>query len=191
VCAQNVDAGSEFMFGESFNALLPGKSAAADAFNAAWHRAETGSLRRFIFGKTVAGLLKDDDYAESSRFLRKRMDEIIDRATARGKTDDKYYLIDDLLEKTSDRKLVKDNLMQVFLGGHEGVGAMLTNTIFLVARHPRVWNRIRIECQELSVDDLTFERLKTLRYLEWTIKEGAYRPAAHWDCPSLRRLTRF
>lgn len=68
---------------------------------------------------------------------------------------------------------VMDELLTLFVAGHETTSNTLTWTLYLLAKHPEIQRTLHQELdQELSADQPSFENLETLRYTEMVIKES-------------------
>jgi cytochrome P450 len=86
----------------------------------------------------------------------------------------KIILISELAKVTNDRSELCSQLLNVFFAGRDTPAVALTNIFFLLARHPNIWNKCRAEVESLRKEDLTFERLKSLRYIQHVINEGGH-----------------
>jgi cytochrome P450 len=74
-----------------------------------------------------------------------------------------------------DPEALCDQLLNVFLAGRDTAAVALSNVFFCVARHPLVWRKTRDETEGLKAGELSFEKLKGLRYTQYTqyaINEG-------------------
>lgn len=81
-------------------------------------------------------------------------------------------LLHELVKETKNRDELCSQLLNVFFAGRDTPAVALTNTIFMLARHPKVWKNCRSYVEPLRKEDLTFERLKSLRYIQHVINEG-------------------
>lgn len=81
-------------------------------------------------------------------------------------------LVHELAEETTDRSDLTSQLLNVFFAGRDTPAVALTNVFFLLARHSSVWKRCKEEVQGLDKEDLNFEKLKSLRYVQHVINEG-------------------
>ena len=72
---------------------------------------------------------------------------------------------------TQDRHDMRNQPLNVFLPAHDAIAVALTNVSFNLARHPDVWSRLREEILNLGEEQLTFDRLKQLAFLQCLIKE--------------------
>jgi cytochrome P450 len=72
----------------------------------------------------------------------------------------------------SDRQL-RDELVTLFLAGHETTAVALAFCFYLLAKHPQVEDRLAAEVEEvLRGEAPTAEHLPRLRYAEWVVQEA-------------------
>ena len=62
--------------------------------------------------------------------------------------------------------------MAVIVAGRGSIAALLTLFWFTVARRPEVYKKLREVLQTLGNRMPSFEEVKSLRYLSWTMREG-------------------
>lgn len=62
--------------------------------------------------------------------------------------------------------------MNVFFPARDTAGILASNIIFMLARHPDIWNRVREETKGIGDQKLTFELLKSLKYTQGVINES-------------------
>lgn len=87
---------------------------------------------------------------------------------------------DDNGNKMSDRQ-IRDEVITIFTAGHETTANLLTWTLYLLARHPEVLDRLRRELELLPRDRIpTAEDLQQLVYTKAVLNESMryYPPAA-------------
>lgn len=90
------------------------------------------------------------------------------------KGDEKYILVHEMARESQNREELCSQLLNVFFAGRDTPAVALSNIFFCLARHPNVWEKIREEIEELEIEHLTFERLKSLRYVQYVINEGMF-----------------
>jgi cytochrome P450 len=86
----------------------------------------------------------------------------------------KYVLVYEMAKESLDREELTSQLLNVFFAGRDTPAVALSSVFFCIARHPEVWKKVRDEIEGLTVADLTFERLKSLRYVQHVINEGIF-----------------
>ena len=127
-------------------------------------------------------LLRDErnkKYRENCDLVQRYTQEYVERALERqGKNADvaedegTYILVHELAKQTTDKQALCDELLNVFFAGRDAPAVALGNVFFHLTRHPEVWRKIREEAEGLRVEDLSFEKLKSLRYTQHAINEG-------------------
>lgn len=124
-------------------------------------------------------------FERMARRLDRQMLDLIDRRRRGGQQrDDLLQMLldaryEDTGEPMDDRRLV-DELVILFVAGHETSANALTWTLHLLSQHPRAQERAREEVQAVAGDDLPdFARLRQLTYLTQVIEESMrlYPPA--------------
>ena len=88
---------------------------------------------------------------------------------------DRYVHVRELIKETKDSNEIRSQLLNVFLPAHDAAGVALTNVFSHLARHSTVYSKLRHEI--LGIDEgegnveLNFERIKSLKYLQYVIQE--------------------
>jgi hypothetical protein len=123
-------------------------------------------------------LSRDRKFPEACALIKDYTQKHIDRALKLQaenndtKNQRKVILINELAQETTDPSDLCSQLLNVFFAGRDTPAVALTNIFFLLARHPQIWKKCRTEVDGLQAEDLTFERLKSLRYIQHVINEG-------------------
>jgi cytochrome P450 len=89
----------------------------------------------------------------------------------------------DTRERMTDKQL-RDEVLTIFIAGHETTANALAFTLYLLAKYPEVKARLQKELQEnFNTGDISFEKLQRLEYTTMVIKESMrlYPPA--WMMP--------
>ena len=175
-----LDSSTEFLFGDAVGSLTPGAQS-SDAYR---------FLKAYNYGQFVVGkrlhlpqwnfLTRDKRFWDSCKTAHDFVSICITRArrnvgqseSEKGKPQ-RYILAQELVERTTDILDIRNQLLNVFLPAHEATGVALTNVFFNLARNPRVYEKLRVEilASEEDRSDWTFERLKSLKYLQYVISE--------------------
>ncbi len=122
--------------------------------------------------------------AANLEFKRKRkvLDDIVykvigdrrERGHAKGDLLD--MLMESRYEDTGEAmpdNLLRDELMTVFLAGHETTATALTWTFYLLSKHPDVYQKLKKEVKEVVGDgELTFQHLHQLKYTKACLNES-------------------
>lgn len=98
------------------------------------------------------------------------------RKTGRQKGDLLDMMMESRYEDTGEAmpdNLLRDELMTVFLAGHETTATALTWTFYLLAKHPEVYQKLKNEVKEVVGDgELTFQHLQKLKYTKACLNES-------------------
>ena len=136
---------------------------------------------RWLLGKFRFLLGPQWGYKKACEEVHEVIERYIDRAmskhssnVAKTSVDEvprKCVLLDDLVEAGIERSEIRDQVLGVFFPARDTTAIAVGNVFFYLARDPRVWTELRAEI--LAIDQpLTFEYLKSLKYLRHVINEG-------------------
>ena len=120
-------------------------------------------------------------------FIRRQMEGPLDTNLPNGKGDTlrkKSSMAQNLAGQTDDIEYIRGQILQSMLASKETTAVLISNAIFLLARHPAVWRRLREEIiRHPNREDLfTFDNLTAFAYLQNILKEGMYECSC--DSPS-------
>lgn len=126
-------------------------------------------------------IMRDQRFWDSCQLVHDYTQKHVDRAIERRekgqldeKAESKYVLVYELAKESSDRSVLCSQLLNTFFAGRDTPAVALTNILFCLARHPETWKKMREQVYGLNPEDLTFERLKSLRYAQHVINEGTH-----------------
>jgi len=87
---------------------------------------------------------------------------------------EKINFTDSLAEFTSDRHVLRDQLVSTLLAGRDTTAATLSWLFYELSYHPDVYDRLREEVlRTLGTDRKpTYEDLKSLKYMQNCLNEG-------------------
>ncbi|KAI4114096.1 MAG: hypothetical protein LQ338_008053 [Usnochroma carphineum] len=175
-----LDSSTEFLFGESVGSLAPDTVSERDQeFLNAYNYGQLMVGRRFqlphwniLTWNWKFWMSCRTAHAFVDRYITKSLEEL-HNLPPQAPAPERFILLHELLRNTKDVTDVRNQLMNVFLPAHEATGVALTNVFFQLARHPSVYARLRKEILHAAGDgdSWTFERLKSLRYLQHVIHE--------------------
>ena len=182
-----LDASTEFLFGESVGSLSPRTvSKDAQSFLDAYNYGQMVVGRRLQMPKWNI-LTRDKRFWGSCRIAHEFVDAYIAKGVRLCNNDKQndgvqtragpqpYVLAHELIKESGESpEGIRNQLLNVFLPAHEAAGVALTNIFFNLARHPEVYAKLRQAILSAEVRDgtrWTFERLKSLRYLQYVISE--------------------
>lgn len=82
-------------------------------------------------------------------------------------------LLRGLIKETDDRIEIRDNALQAMMAVQDTTPVLLSNTLFLLSRSPKVYDRLRDEVQPLDLEDSQhlYDKLRGLSFLHNVINE--------------------
>ncbi|MCJ1309849.1 hypothetical protein MMC25_003510 [Agyrium rufum] len=179
-----LDHSTELLFGESTDTLL---SATPDIVSnellVTYDAALQGLGKRILLRRLRILFLWDRSYERLSRRVHAVIDKYIDGAIARreattgleknptGRTSGRLILIDEIASVIKEKAEIRDQILNIFLPSRDATGVGLSGICFLLARHPRVWAKLRDEILPLQ-GPITYDTLKSLTYLRCVIDES-------------------
>ncbi|KAI9819086.1 MAG: hypothetical protein M1826_001178 [Phylliscum demangeonii] len=171
-----LDAATDFLMGHSVGSLENPQVEFAQAF---------ADVQRMQFVFSMAGplaqLFPRRQFRKNLRVINDFVAPYIDRALAlspeeldkKSSADAGYTFLHALAAFTRDRKVLRDQLVAVLIAGRDTTAATLSWTFYELARQPAVYQKLRGEIlARLGADRApTYEDLKALKYLQWTMNE--------------------
>lgn len=200
-----LDTATEFLFGESTNCLLEslpseknssaggvlssigGEAGFANAFNTS-----QDYIVRRVQLQSLYWLMNTAEARRNYKLVHDVVDYYVDTALARhhhsttGKGDqekliensnsNRYVFLEAMVRETQDRKALRDQMLNILLAGRDTTASLLSSTFYYLARHPRVWQRLREEILSVfppnePVDSITIARLREVKYLRHVLNE--------------------
>lgn len=190
---QFLDLSTQFLFGESAQSLLP-SSARLDVekFNKSFDRALLGMTKRQALGKRLVFSGRDTEWEAAYKNIQAILDGYIIRALEQWNIADKetedceslpeyseqrpFSMLHELVKDTQDQRFIRDQLLNVFIPARDSSAIGVSDLFFQLARNPRVWSKLRSEALEIN-QPITFELLKSMKYLQCVLRESASKPA--------------
>ncbi|PVH90583.1 n-alkane-inducible cytochrome P450 [Periconia macrospinosa] len=176
-----IDSATEFLFGQSVGTLK--KSRSGPNFAEAFHYAQRGIIVRGMLGPLKA-FYRDPKVDECNRICRDFVQPFVDDAfhaveasnANKGRQAEmdreKRIFSHELASRTSDRRRVLNELMNVLLAGRDTTASLLSNLFFMLARNPAIWDKLRSETAFLQGRAPSYEELRNLKYVEYCVKES-------------------
>ncbi|KAL8755506.1 MAG: hypothetical protein Q9199_003586 [Rusavskia elegans] len=174
------DVTTDFIFGESILSLPHPVSFGRDLTDAC-RIGQLGAERRFRLG-IFANLVPQSEFYRAVGKVHTYMEAHVDKAIRRRRSEaqdvksekmdnGRYIFLNELVKMSDDRLVLRDQLLGIFLAGRDTTAALLTNLFFVLARNPKVWDRLHKEIKSLNGENPTLEELKGLKYLSFCLKE--------------------
>ncbi|KAI0394071.1 cytochrome P450 [Xylariaceae sp. FL0594] len=129
-----------------------------DAFVKSFHSSLVYSMYRVMLGPAWK-LVPKKGYIESCTRAHNYLDYYISQAFASGEEQKTKSLIKELSVQTDDAGFIRSQVIQAMMAAQDTTSELLTNSLFVLARHPEYWRQLRVEFSGLSEDDLRGDRL--------------------------------
>jgi cytochrome P450 len=176
-----IDSATEFLFGQSVGTLKVTQS--EPGFAQAFHHAQKAIITRGMLGR-LSVFYRDRKADECNRVCREFVQRFVDEAfhAVEGKTNKKpeehvetkrakRIFSHELAWRTADKHRVLDELMNVLLAGRDTTASLLGNLLFMLAKNPAIWDKLRREVACLQGRAPTYEELRNLKYVKCCINE--------------------
>ncbi|KAF3935910.1 hypothetical protein ABW20_dc0106133 [Dactylellina cionopaga] len=188
-----IDSATHFLFGESCETLkhrrnilrggvqgVPAGNRFARAFDLSQqHIINRYRLRDFFY------LHNPTEFKDANKTCHEFVDKYVYRAIEmkkRGAVPDekpgkkRYVFLEEIAKDTQDPIVLRDALTNILLAGRDTTASLLSFVFYLLVRHPDVEKSLRTAIletfgEESAADLLTFESLKSCKYLRWVIDE--------------------
>lgn len=145
----------------------------ANEFVEAFHNALFYSMIRVVLGRTWK-LLPQSKYVNTCGKVHNFIDYYISQAYEENVPKQKS-LIRALLVQTEDQNFIRSQVIQAMMAAQDTTSELITNSLFLLARHPRYWEQLRLEFLDKAEDDLSMETLMSSKLIENILHESKCR----------------
>lgn len=95
----------------------------------------------------------------------------------------RLVFLNELIREIGDKKTMRDLLLSAVSGGRDTTGALLSHIFYYLCRNPSALRRLRDEISHLGGEAPTYEQMKDLKYLRWTVDESEF------TCPPTATFT--
>ena len=147
-----------------------------------------GSGLRIALGP-LKSLFRDSKWYRACRTTHRFADHYVDKAlqwrherihldetqSTQGKLKDhrqQHILLHGMAEQTDERTELRNQILQALMAAQETTSVLITNVVFLLSRHPVVWQRLRREILMLGDHEITIDALQNLKYLPNVLNES-------------------
>ena len=166
------------MFGESFESLSQGLSNDAQGFVDSFAYSLGGGGLRMALGP-LKFLHRDAKWRASNSQNHAFIEKYVGRALQQkeksqlaSKSSKRPVLLDLMAEEISDPVQLRNEATQAFIAAHETTACLISNIVYLLARYPIIWTRVREEALSTRDVPLTFDLPMKMKYLRNVINEG-------------------
>jgi cytochrome P450 len=181
-----IDTATEFLFNHSTNTLrMVGQQDENNEdviFGKMFNYAQDDIVTRLRLGP-LDRFRKNVKGEEAIRICHAYIDKFVDDAirfkqeqdeekTAGSQKEDRYIFIHELAKQTTDRKRLRDELVNILLAGRDTTASLLSNMFFEIAKRPDIFAKLRDEVSFLEGRTPTYEELRNLKYLKWCLNES-------------------
>ncbi|KAL8780980.1 MAG: hypothetical protein Q9213_006209 [Squamulea squamosa] len=179
-----MDTATEFLFGQAVGSLSLTKSDAIDMFSHSFEVSSVALARAVRLGP-VAKIFTSREVARAQKHVHAFVERLIDEnleardkhteAEPKGANDSssnrRYVFLHELVKVTSDRQIIRDEVVSALFGGRDTTASLLSNLFFCLARDSKVWKKLRDEVRQLP-PDYDQEELARLQYTKMCINES-------------------
>jgi len=88
------------------------------------------------------------------------------------KPNHRYVLLHEMVKLTQDKLDLRSQILAVFMPSRDTTTFLVSNIFHALARNAKVWKKLREEVLAVGDQPLTFELLKSIKYLQWVINES-------------------
>ena len=163
------------------NSLLPSTSFDADTFLGTFDKALILLGKRLDLGPFHYFAGAHQEWKQTCRKVHAFVDGYVDKAIeeihqekdiSKDGLSESYTLIGELVKETQDRDSLRHQIMNVFFPARDSTAIGVSNVFFQLARHPRVWHKLREEVVNTAPRALSIELLNSMIYLKNVINES-------------------
>ena len=180
-----IDTATEFLFNHSTNSLrMVGQEDEKNEdviFGKMFNYAQDDIVTRLRLGP-LDRFRKNVKGEEAIRICHTYIDKFVDDAIRFKQEQDeekkagppkgeRYIFIHELAKQTTDRRRLRDELVNILLAGRDTTASLLSNMFFEIAKRPDIYAKLRDEFAALDGRTPTYEELKNFKYLKWCLNE--------------------
>lgn len=179
-----LDSATEFLFGESVDALRSPVGSEQQLFGQAFDYAQSELQSRSRLGPFL-WLYRNKEFDRACSRVHRFVDKFVVRALefrrehiaggkmmeVKKKNGGKYIFANELALSTEDPFQIRAELLNILLAGRDTTAGLLSNTFHVLARRPDVWANLKAEIDEMNGKRPNYESLRNLKYLRYVLNE--------------------
>lgn len=168
---QFLNSALHFVLGIHPSEQSSGAPLTADEFVKSFHDALVYSMFRVILGRAW-NLLPQKKYINTCAAAHGYLDYYINQAFIKGDSQKNKSLIQALSVQTDNSDFIRSQVIQAMMAAQDTTSELLTNALFLLARHPRYWEQLHGEFAGKAEDALSAENLLDCKLIENILHES-------------------
>ena len=185
---QYLDIATEFLLGESADSQVSNPRIDVSGFFASMASVFKGLQRRVALSPFLSILPRDHQWERACNEVSSVFDKYIGPAIAERRAGPallnyvlqreeeapmkRLSVLHELVALSEDPLYIRDQLISLFLPFHDGTPIAISYLFSQISMAPTVYAKLRAEVLELGDVPLTFEVLKSMKYVQCVIKEG-------------------
>ncbi|KAL4966469.1 cytochrome P450 [Aspergillus stella-maris] len=174
-----VDSGTELLFGISSNSLLEGESVdMSTSFAKSLDAAQEEIVKRDILGPVLVHLRDQKTFRRNLKTVHDFIDSYVVKALAsfekdeqKSQGEDRYIFLHELAKQTRDPLALRWETLNVLIAGRDTTAVLLSNTWFILARRPDIWEKLKAEVATLNGRPPCLPQLNEQKYVRWILHE--------------------
>ncbi|KAH6650841.1 cytochrome P450 [Chaetomium tenue] len=171
-----LDSATDFLLGHDLKSLSNPHQEFAEAFGEV-QRVQGIIARSGALNKLVPRASFNKNMEVINRFINLYIERTLrltpEELASKSKSDSGYTFLHALAGYTRDRQVLRDQLIAVLLAGRDTTACTLSWTIYELARHPEILEKLRAEILSVvgSTRAPTYDDLKSMKYLQNVMNE--------------------
>lgn len=90
---------------------------------------------------------------------------------------ERYVFVNELARHEEvDATRIRDEALNIILAGRDTTASLLSNLWFVLAKEPAVYKKLRAEVDELNGEQPSYETLRNMKYIKYTVQESKHQP---------------
>lgn len=176
---QTLDAGTEYLFGETSGVLDPNATDLAKTFAWAFDVGINGISQRIRLGR-FAALYYDRQYAKACKVVHDYVEPIVERTIQQARSepkgvedekDDRYVFLLEMAKQGASAREMRDQILNVLVAARDTSACLQSAALFAMGQHPALVPQLRKEVDGLQGALPTYEDIKGMKFLNNFIKE--------------------
>ncbi|KAI7910881.1 cytochrome P450 52A11 [Pyricularia oryzae] len=187
-----MDTSTHFLFGDSVKSLEANAHERSighhgqenlDEFSTAWDYAQNDMLSRFVLGP-LRYVYKEKKAARCIKLVQDHVEKYVDEAIRynsqvraaggdeKKEPEERYIFLRALAKQTQDRRMLRDELLNILVAGRDTTASLLSNMLHTMANRPDIWTKLKNEVAFLQGRIPTYEDIRNMKYMRWCINES-------------------